>query len=261
MILRRLGNKSKIASDIYQHFPPHKIYIEPFFGAGGMFFNKPRAKYNIVNDIDADVFNLFQVVKDRFDDFMFLFEITPMSEELFYYWLEHKETEPVKKALRFLFISSFSYLGKNDTFMLLHSNCAYKQKLRQLIKKCAECFGSTMLRNKDFRLFFNDIYETEAHIPKRQRFIYADPPYLGTTNNYSQSFTEEDVRDLFEVLINSEIKFGYSEFENKIITDLADEYNLRVIPIGERRTIGSRNNEILIVNYDSPKLTLFDLAS
>ena len=60
MILRRLGNKKKIAKEIQKYFPPHKIYIEPFFGAGGMFFNKHKAKYNIVNDLDSDVFNLFQ---------------------------------------------------------------------------------------------------------------------------------------------------------------------------------------------------------
>lgn len=257
MILRRLGNKSKIASAIYKHFPPHKIYIEPFFGAGGMFFNKPQAKYNIVNDLDSDVVNLFKVIKDNFDDFLFLFEITPMSEELFYYWVENKETDPVKKALRFLFLSSFSYLGKNGTFMLIHSNCTYKEKIRKLIKKTAESFGSTMIRNKDFRLFFNDIYETEAHIPKRHRFIYADPPYLGTTNNYSDSFTADDANDLFKILIESGIKFGYSEFDNPIILDLAKKYDLKIIQIGERRTLGSRNNEILVVNYENPELTLF----
>ena len=42
MILRRLGNKKLIAEKIICHFPPHEIYIEPFFGAGGMFFNKPK---------------------------------------------------------------------------------------------------------------------------------------------------------------------------------------------------------------------------
>ena len=54
MILRRLGNKQAIAQDIIKYFPEHKAYIEPFFGAGGMFFNKPKAKYNIVNDIDSE---------------------------------------------------------------------------------------------------------------------------------------------------------------------------------------------------------------
>ena len=42
MILKRLGNKKKIAKEIQKYFPEHKIYIEPFFGAGGMFFNKPK---------------------------------------------------------------------------------------------------------------------------------------------------------------------------------------------------------------------------
>ena len=65
MILKRLGNKNNIAKEIQKHFPPHKIYIEPFFGAGGMFFNKPKAKYNIVNDLDSDVFNLFDVVMNQ----------------------------------------------------------------------------------------------------------------------------------------------------------------------------------------------------
>ena len=59
MILRRRGNKKEIASLIQKHFPPHKIYIELFFGAGGMFFNKPVVRYNFINDIDNDVFNLW----------------------------------------------------------------------------------------------------------------------------------------------------------------------------------------------------------
>lgn len=65
MILRRLGNKKAIAHKIIPYFPPHKIFIDVFFGAGGMFFNKPKAKYNIVNDLDSDVFNLFQVVMNQ----------------------------------------------------------------------------------------------------------------------------------------------------------------------------------------------------
>ena len=51
MILRRLGNKSKIAHKIQEYFPPHSVYIELFFGAGGMFFNKPKVQYNFLNDL------------------------------------------------------------------------------------------------------------------------------------------------------------------------------------------------------------------
>ena len=55
---------------IQSKFPEHKVYVEPFFGAGGMFFNKRKAKYNIVNDYDNDVFNLFNVVMHKKDEFI-----------------------------------------------------------------------------------------------------------------------------------------------------------------------------------------------
>jgi DNA adenine methylase len=61
MILRRLGNKEKLAEKIYSTFPKHNVYLEPFFGTGSMYFLKPRAMHNIVNDIDDDVFNLWNV--------------------------------------------------------------------------------------------------------------------------------------------------------------------------------------------------------
>ena len=86
MILRRLGNKKKIAKEIQNHFPPHKIYIEPFFGAGGMFFNKPKAKYNIVNDLDSDVFNLFQVVMNQKEELEKAFYMMPIHSDLLKYW-------------------------------------------------------------------------------------------------------------------------------------------------------------------------------
>ena len=258
MILRRLGNKKKIANDVLQHFPKHKIYIEPFFGAGGMFFNKPRAQYSIVNDLDNDVFNLFQVVKDYKEEFIDLFIATPMSEGLFNYWLLNEETEPIKKALRFLFLSSFSYLGKNDTFMLLHSNCNYKQKLEKLIRVSADYFKNTMFRNTDFRVFFDSIYETEKHIPKSQRFIYADSPYVDTTDNYNTpKWTKNDCIDLMDTLINTGIRFAMSEFDNDFVLKEAEKRNLNIIEIGKRRNIKNDRIEILITNYKDEQQSLF----
>ena len=58
MILNRLGNKRRLASKIITYIPNHTLYIELFFGAGGLFFNKkPIAPHNILNDLD-DVFSL-----------------------------------------------------------------------------------------------------------------------------------------------------------------------------------------------------------
>ena len=116
MILSRLGNKRAIAQKIYQLFPRHDIYIEPFFGAGGMFFSKPKAAHNFLNDIDEDVYNLFLVAVNRKYEFIDLIEKTPIHKALFDYWVKNKETEPVMSAVRFIVLSNFSYLGKSGTF-------------------------------------------------------------------------------------------------------------------------------------------------
>jgi hypothetical protein len=64
-LLHRLGNKTLLVKHgLLHYFPPHDLYVELFFGAGGVFFNKPKAKFNVCNDVDSDVYNLFQTIKN-----------------------------------------------------------------------------------------------------------------------------------------------------------------------------------------------------
>ena len=45
MLLRRIGNKSKLNKILVPLFPKHDIYFEPFFGTGSVFFAKPLARH------------------------------------------------------------------------------------------------------------------------------------------------------------------------------------------------------------------------
>jgi len=107
--------------------------------------------------------------------------------------------------------------------------------------------------NTDYKKFFKSY-----SVSKGNAFIYSDPPYIGTTDNYSNSFTDQDSRELFETLISTGCKFAISEFDNPTILDLAKQHDLKVITIGERQNLKNRRTEILIVNYETPQLTLFE---
>ena len=242
MILRRMGNKSKIAKEIQKYFPKHDIYIEPFFGAGGMFFNKPKAKYNFLNDLDADVFNLFQVVKDSKEEFIDLFEKMPIHNNLFDWWIDNEEIIPVNKAIRFVMLSNFSLYGTGYTLKL---GCVKpKEMLLKNMDKTFDYLKNVQFTNCDFRKIFKSISFEKTEMPNV--LIYADPPYLNTNNNYSNSFSEKDSLDLFEMLQGSGVKWAMSEFDNPFILNEAEKRNLK-----------NRRTEILITNYSIPQIKIW----
>ena len=259
MILRRLGNKKKIAKEIQKYFPEHKIYIEPFFGAGGMFFNKPKAKYNIVNDLDSDVFNLFQVVMNQKEELERAFYLMPIHSDLLNYWKQNKETEPIKKALRFLLMSNFTYLGKMCTLLFGGSRYTGKKEYFELINKTFDFLFDVQINNKDFKDFLKNISldDRSGKGETEKTFIYSDPPYLQTDDNYSNSFKESDSFKLFEALEKTGCKFAYSEFNHPFIIQQAKERNLNVHIIGERQNLKNRRTEILVTNYENNQLKLF----
>jgi len=254
MILRRLGNKKKIAKEIQKYFPPHKIYIEPFFGAGGMFFNKPKAKYNIVNDLDSDVFNLFQCVMNRREELEKAFYIMPIHSDLLEYWKHNQETDPIKKALRFLFLSNFTFQGCGGSIHFVAQN--HKILFEKYFDFIFDFLKNIQFANFDFRKFLKS-YMIKSEKEKQQFFIYSDPPYLQTGDNYSNSFTKADSLDLFDALQKTGCKFAYSEFNNPFILDQAKIRGLNVHIIGERKNLKNRRTEILITNYKNNQLKIF----
>ena len=261
MILRRLGNKSKLAESIYKTFPKHHVYIEPFFGAGGLYFNKPKAMHNIVNDIDDEVFNLWNVYTKQYDKLLEAIQNMPKSESLFNYWKTNDESDSVLKALRFLMLSNFGVMGGSSLRTSVNND---KKILTDNYINNRNCIDDITICNLDFRKFYKNISYESMYVKNNFTVLsYSDPPYLGTSDNYSHSFKEQDLIDLFDIncalagKYPSKYYFAISEFNNPFILEQAKQRNLNVIEIGERRNLGNRKMEILVCNYET-ELGLFD---
>ena len=253
-MLARLGNKRKIAAKIMPHFPKHELYIEPFFGGGGMFFSKPLAMYNIMNDLDSDVYNLYNILKIRKDDFINEFRQTPCHNDLFQYWIKNVETDDIMRAVRFVYLSNYSFLGSKTALRF-----GFYNTKKEVIKQTNDIFNmieNVQFNNCDFERFLNSIHFTSGDDDRKRVFIYCDPPYVNTTTTYD-AFKKEDAIRLFDCLERSGCRFAYSEFDNDFILDQANKRKLNVIEIGERRNLGNRRTEILITNYETQQKQLF----
>lgn len=112
-VLRWHGGKWKLAPWIIAHFPRHRIYVEPFGGAGSVLMRKPRSYAEVYNDLDGVVVNLFRVLQDadKADRLAELLYLTPFARAEFEATLETPEDD-IGRA-RNLVIRSFMGFGSN----------------------------------------------------------------------------------------------------------------------------------------------------
>ncbi|MGE0206162.1 MAG: DNA adenine methylase [Hyphomicrobiaceae bacterium] len=111
--LRWHGGKFRLAPWIIGHFPPHRVYVEPFGGAGSVLLRKARSYAEIYNDLDEGVVNLFRVLREpeQASRCIELLRLTPFARAEFDTAYELTD-DPIERARR-LVIRSFMGFGSD----------------------------------------------------------------------------------------------------------------------------------------------------
>ncbi len=59
--------KGNLVKWIIRYIPQGRIYVEPFAGAASVFWHLPKPfEVEVINDIDADVVNMYKTLKDSY---------------------------------------------------------------------------------------------------------------------------------------------------------------------------------------------------
>lgn len=97
----RYGGKVDKAAAIMPRLPRGRMYLEPFFGAGGLFFALPEGLYDVevVNDVDHSLITFFQVLRERPEDLRRVLDATPYAREEYRRALERSD-DPLEEARR-----------------------------------------------------------------------------------------------------------------------------------------------------------------
>lgn len=113
-VMRYYGGKWLLAPWILAHLPPHRIYVEPFGGAASVLLQKPRSYAEVYNDLDGEVVNVFQVLRNQRSGARLrrAMALTPYARAEFDGAYEPAKN-PVEQARRTL-IRSFMGFGSNS---------------------------------------------------------------------------------------------------------------------------------------------------
>lgn len=208
-VLRWHGGKWKLAPWIIQHFPPHRVYVEPFGGAASVLLRKERSYAEVYNDLDTDVVNLFRVLRDR-DSAVELerrLALTPFARD------EHLSAypiaeDPVERA-RQLIVLSFMGFGSNGhnrrrkTGFRANSNKSGTTPARDwanypdCIATLVERLAGVVIENKDARAIMGQQDSLET-------LHYVDPPYLPETRSVGNKYDLKYAGGMYAHEMNAE---------------------------------------------------------
>ena len=219
-VLRWHGGKWLLAPWIISHFPPHRVYVEPFGGGGSVLLRKPRAYAEVWNDLDGEAVNLFQVLRDeaQAQRLVRLLELTPFAREEFETTYQTPE-EPVERA-RALLVRAFMGFGSNGhnrvTGFRANSNRSGTTPAHDWANYPG-CLHAAIERLRGVVIENRSAFDLMPQHDRSATLFYVDPPYVmetraDTSKDYAHELTDDDhvrLLDLLEGLTGMVILSGY----------------------------------------------------
>ncbi|MHB9134772.1 MAG: DNA adenine methylase [Armatimonadota bacterium] len=194
------GGKRWLASTLLQCYPSSfRRYFEPFLGGGASFFAL-QPDNAILSDINLDLINTYQQIRDNVEEVIESLCQLPISKEAF---LRVRSLKPINKldvAVRMIYLSKTAFNGMYRVNRRGEFNVPFG--CRPTTKVCDELElrgASNALRGA--RILHADFEETVAEAGEGD-IVYIDPPYtVSHANNgfvrYNESiFSWEDQRRL-----------------------------------------------------------------
>ena len=222
------GGKQTLLKYLLPLIPQHRMYCEPFFGGGAVFFAKRKSDVEVINDINGEVINFYKVIKTKFSELQKEIQSTLHSRELYKKAMEiYKNPEKysdVKRAWALWtatnqgfagMIGSWGF-GKDDSkeAALANKRDAFTKDYEQRLTKV--------------QVESNNAIKVINRCDDKETFIYADPPYIGSDQGHYKGYSESDYRELLDTLAKVKGKFLLSSYPSKILTSYINKYKWRV---------------------------------
>lgn len=195
-VLRYFGGKWVLAPWIIEHFPAHRIYVEPYGGGASVLMRKARSYGEVYNDLDSEIVNVFEVLRD--DTFATILERwirdTPFARKEFNGSYEPTDSK-IERARRTIIrsIMGFGANGHNSdhkTGFRANSNRSGTTPAQDWasypdqIAAFRERLRGVCIENRD-------ALECMSQHDTPETLHFVDPPYVHSTRGLADAYRHE----------------------------------------------------------------------
>lgn len=255
------GGKQRLADRIADMIPEHRIYCEPFFGGGAVFFAKPKSYLEAINDTNDNLINFWRVCRDNFELLQDMIQNTLHSEaehrrakDIYY---GRTQVSEIERACAFWIATNFSqsatvYGGwKWDKGASgSHSGIVARHKRERFVSEIRD-------RLKDVQIFSRDALKIIANMDSPETVFYLDPPYFNANMKHYSGYSEEDMECLLDMLARLKGKFILSNYNSGLLDRYITAngwYKQQIdiyCSIPHTVSVNRRKTEVLVTNFKS----------
>lgn len=235
---RYYGGKGKIAPWIVSYLPMHRTYVEPFCGGASVFFNKNRSYAEVLNDLNDDIVNIFEILRNSktCEQLCAQIELTPyaLSEYRFAFSMPIPEPEDcIERARRFLIRCAMGFFADsantNNPCPGFRADVLRKYTIPSHDwSKVPEKLQWFCNRLKGVIIHKMDAFDCIKKYDNNNTLFYLDPPYIAETrtqashHQYTHEMDNKKHCELVELLIGLKAMVVISGYMHPIYKKLED---------------------------------------
>lgn len=227
-----------------------------FLGGGAVYWSKPPVKCEVINDVNGNIVNFYEVLKHDFFNLREKIEST-LHSRLTYKcamviydcpWLFDRVT----RAWAF-------WVATNQGFSCKIGSWGYDREKRAItIANKVEAFKEELTERMRYtQIEQNDAHKVISSRDTKDAFIYVDPPYIDTNQGHYGGYTHEHFKRDLDALVAVKGKFLLSTYPSDILSDYIKNNAWYTRPIDKPLSAGNgadsstrkRKTEVLTANY------------